>query len=114
MTSIAGSFTVSANSAIARITGSPLPVVGTITMDFTSSSFSGEILLKKRRINAASTATWKSCAYQTSDATTDVAAGTVITGDKTAYIRLDGEELGYISQNYTSGSILVEWTWSAG
>ena len=115
MSSISGSFTIAADVASdTRIVGSPYPVVGTVTLDFTSSSFSGNVVLKKRKINSASSATWKACTYQTSDSTTDIAASTPITGDKTAYVRLDGEELSYTANTVAAGSLAVEWAWSAG
>lgn len=114
---LSGTFTVSAAvGTTTRITGSPLPVNGTVTLDFTSASFSGTgVTLYKRALLPAAgsgTPTWKQCAYRTA-AAPGTYATTALNADAQVYVDLDGEELGY-QAGYTSGSLTCEWRWSAG
>lgn len=91
-----------------------LPVVGTLTVQLTSTAWNaaGQIVPKLRLANTS--AAYFSTIYQSVDSASDVAAGTAITASGLIYIRLDGTVAALVVTGYVSGTMLVEYSWSAG
>lgn len=106
-----GSVTLDGDGDV-RIAHSPFPIVGTVTMTLTGDTWTGDIIPKKRVI--MSTQAIRACTYQTADSTTDIAAGTAITGDEEVYVRCDAEQIYVTVENHSAGTMLLEWAWSAG
>lgn len=108
-----GTLTLTANGDY-RVAATTLPVVGTLTVEFTSNSWDagGAIVPQVRLADGAGA--WNNTIYQVPGTSGDIAAGTTITGNKLIYVRLDGTELNLNVSGFVSGSMTVNWKWGAG